>query len=75
MDSYHGYLGFQAKLDQMWSVETCKNYGKNLDKVYLKEANKILRKHKDKNMGIVIADVRDMKKAGVICYRDATELV
>lgn len=56
------------------AFESCRiaNHGKNPDTEYLKQANKTLRKVKNKNVEIVIRNVCDMKKVEIVCYKDAS---
>ena len=56
------------------SFDSCKisNYGTKADISYLKQANKAVRKLKNKDVEINIPDIGDIEKVEIICYTDAT---
>ena len=56
------------------SFDSCRisNYGAKPDISYLKQANKAVRKLKNKDVEIKIPDIGDIAKVKIICYTDAT---
>lgn len=67
------YLGQQVKQDMVQHLNAAAElYGKNPDISYLKQANKTLRKLKNKDVEINIPHAGNMRWVEIFCYTDAT---
>ena len=73
--SISGQISWVASKTRHGTFECCceiVNYGKNPDISYLKQANKTLRKLKNKDVEINIPHAGNMRWVEIFCYTDAT---